>query len=461
MGYILSNKYNILYIHTHDSGNVFSPYGYKVPTPNLEDFAIDSLLFRNSFSVSPTCSPSRAALLTGMYPHNNGMIGLCNRGFELNDYKLHIVPKLNEYGYETVLCGIQHEAAHFHNHEEGARIIGYSEDITTHKKIKELEDPREWDKKNVGIFREWLSNRSSINPFFVSFGLYSTHREYPKLSNEINPNYLRPPAPLPDVPSVREDFARHNLSLKNADECFGEIIKTLKENNKYDNTIIIFTSDHGIAFPFGKSNLFDSGLSVALLMRVPESKVNGCVTDELISHLDVLPTLYELIGLERDKHLQGNSFKDYFYSKSSLQKPIREEIIGEMNFHTSYEPARSIRTKRYKYIKYFDETYLKPNLSNINQSETKNFFRDHGLDNKLKSTEYLFDLYYDVAEQNNLVGDPNYDKILNYFRKQLYEWQTSTNDPLIHGEIERQPGWKVNKKESVVPSSKNPDDYEK
>lgn len=114
---------NILYIHTHDIGRYVQPYGYAVPTPNLQAFAEEGVLFRNAFCANPTCSASRSTLLTGMYPHNNGMTGLAHRGWALNDYSQHIVHTLRDAGYTTVLTGVQHVASH----QEGEpwQTIGY------------------------------------------------------------------------------------------------------------------------------------------------------------------------------------------------------------------------------------------------------------------------------------------------------------------------------------------------
>lgn len=117
---------NVVYIHTHDSGRFFSPYGAEVFTPNLEQFAADACVFTNAYCTSPTCSPSRSALVSGRYPHNNGMLGLANRGFKLNDYREHLVHLFNSNGYQTLLCGVQQEAGRYVEHEQGAAIIGYS-----------------------------------------------------------------------------------------------------------------------------------------------------------------------------------------------------------------------------------------------------------------------------------------------------------------------------------------------
>ena len=101
---------NILYIHSHDTGRIISPYGHAIETPNLQRLAEEGILFRQNFCVNPTCSPSRASLLTGTYPHENGMTGLAHRGWSLNDYKHHLVHTLRAAGYYSALAGIQHVA---------------------------------------------------------------------------------------------------------------------------------------------------------------------------------------------------------------------------------------------------------------------------------------------------------------------------------------------------------------
>ena len=97
---------NILYIHSHDTGRYVQPYGYAVPTPNIQRLAEEGVLFRQAFCASPTCSPSRACLLTGQYAHNNGMLGLAHRGFSLNDYSHHLLHTLRRVGYVSALAGV-------------------------------------------------------------------------------------------------------------------------------------------------------------------------------------------------------------------------------------------------------------------------------------------------------------------------------------------------------------------
>src|SRR5450432_4840415 len=113
-----ANRPNILYIHSHDTGRYLEPYGHAVPAPNLQRLAEGGVLFRKAFNAAPTCSPSRASLLTGMCPHSNGMFGLAHRGFVLNDYKQHVLHTLRPAGYYSALFGIQHVA-------KDQNIIGY------------------------------------------------------------------------------------------------------------------------------------------------------------------------------------------------------------------------------------------------------------------------------------------------------------------------------------------------
>ena len=129
------------------------------------------------------------------------------------------------------------------------------------------------------------------------------------------------------------------------------------------------------------------------------------------------------------------------------------------SIHTSYEPARSIRTERYKYIKYYDE-YLNINFSNLDSSEVKDFYMQNGLTEFKKEKEALYDLYYDPDEQNNLIENEHYQDIVEDLRKRLACFQKRTNDPLLNGEIPILSNYKVNKKDCIDASSKNPDDYE-
>lgn len=446
---------NVVYLHTHDSGKVLSPYGYQVPTPNLEAFAKEAAVLRNCFCAGPTCSPSRAAMLTGTYPHQNGMLGLAQRGFQL-DYEKHLVQYLNRHDYHTVLCGIQHEAGWYLD-DGGGALIGYQEELTSDNSGYRQEDLVDWDVKNAGKVCDFLEHYKGDKPFFLSYGMYATHRRYPDtIAETINPDFVLPPPPVPDSPETREDFARYMTSLQKADECVGAILDTLKRLGRMDDTIVFFTTDHGLANPFCKCTLFDSGIGVAFMIRVPGAKANGTVIDGLASHVDMFPTLCELLHLEKPDYLEGVSFVPMLEQTSST---VRDEIFAEVNFHTSYEPIRCVRTERYKYIRYYDKDYLKINRSNMDESLTKAYLTDRGLERQTKYEEGLYDLLYDTGERNNLAGSPDYQEIKKQLAARLEAHLNQTDDPIRHGAISVKARWKVNKAECETASSKNPDDY--
>lgn len=447
---------HILYIHTHDSGRVLSPYGYKTPTPAIEQFAREAAVFRNAYCAGPTCSPSRAAMLSGMYPHQTGMLGLAQRGFDM-DYSRHLVQYMNRHGYHTVLCGIQHESGWYLDREQGASAIGYQEEITRDNSGYRQEDLVDWDAENAEAVCSWLKNRTEKQPFFLSYGMYATHRRFPDRADEtICEDYARPPYPVPDSRETRADFAGYLKSVKSADSCFGSVMDCLKETGLWEDTIILFTTDHGLANPFAKCTLFDSGIGVNLMLRAPGVRGNGTVIDSLASHVDVFPTVCDLLGLEKPDYLEGVSLLPLLNRE---KESVRDAVFAEINFHTSYEPARCVRTERYKYIRYYDPSYLKINQSNIDESGTKDYFACRELDQRVKYEEALYDLVYDPGERYNVAGQEEYREVRTELAARLAAHEDRTKDPIRTGEIEIQPGWKVNRKECRTASSKNPEDY--
>lgn len=451
---------NIIYIHSHDSGKYQSVYGYDVETPVLDAFAKDALVFDQAFSASPTCSPSRSALVTGRYPHSNGMIGLTNRGFKLSDYDHHIVRRLNKEGFETALCGIQHEHGRYVNHAAGAEAIGYKHNLTTSNEGLEEEELVNWDLANADAIVDWLSSRDTDQAFFLSFGLFSTHRVYPEhafgKTTASTPDNIDVPGFLIDVEDVREDLAGHQRSLSYYNEAIKRVLDGLKQSAYFDETIIFITSDHGLAFPGAKCTLKDAGIGVPLLMHVPGAPAMGQRTQALFSQVDILPTLFDLVGLEIPKECQGISQAELF---NNPQAELSEQIFAEINFHTSYEPVRCVRTKRYKYIRYFDQENQAYNLSNMDRSISKDFYIREGLFSGMKDEEQLYDLSNDVFEKVNLVADTEYAEVLREMRMRLQSWMEETADPLLEGPIVFRDEWKVNKVSAVDPKSKDPEDF--
>ena len=188
---------NILYIHSHDTGRYIQPYGHAIPTPNLQWLADQGIMFRNAFCAAPSCSGSRAALLTGEYCHTNGMMGLAHRGFTLNDYDHQLVRMLKAAGYHSELIGEQHISA-------DPNVLGY--DV-----VHEIPDTRVHSVGPSAID----SLRSGIRePFFMSVGFFETHRSFFAPSSVRDRVYSLPPPFLPDTPEIREDVAAYKASAR-------------------------------------------------------------------------------------------------------------------------------------------------------------------------------------------------------------------------------------------------------
>ena len=427
----MTTKPNILYIHTHDIGRYVQPHGYAVPTPNIQKLAEEGVLFRQAYCANPTCSASRASLLTGMYPHNNGMTGLAHRGWSLNDYGQHIVHTLRAAGYTTVLSGVQHVASHAQG--EAWRTIGYD---------RYLGDPRVAEKRAV----EYLES-APAQPFFLSVGFGDTHREYAPLNGIDDPRYTRPPDPLPDTPETREDMARFKASARTLDAKMGEVFAALDRAGLAENTLVICTTDHGIAFPRMKCNLTEDGIGVMLIVRGPGGFEGGKVIDSLVSQIDIFPTLCDLLGIEPPDWLQGVSLVPLIRGEA---ESVRDAIFAEVNYHAAYEPQRCIRTKRWSYIRRFDGR-TRPVLPNCDDGPSKTLWMDAGWRDIPPDEEMLFDLIFDPHEAHNLVGNPRVAAVLADMRARLDAWMRETDDPLLHGPVPAPEGAVVNDVDGVSP----------
>jgi N-sulfoglucosamine sulfohydrolase len=423
-------KPNILYIHSHDSGRHLSPYGHDVPTPNLKKLASEGVLFRRAFSAAPTCSPSRAALLTGQFAHQNGMLGLAHRGFALNDYRKHLLYTLRDAGYHSVLAGLQHIAAK-------PETIGYDQVMR----------PKTTSAIDVAPNAVEYLNTRPTGPFFLDVGFFETHREYPEPTAEDDARYILPPAPIPDMPQTRKDIAAFRASARILDRGVGAVLDALDRNGLAQNTLVISTTDHGLAFPLMKCNLTDFGWGVSLIMRGPGVFSGGKVCDAMVSHVDIYPTITEMLGLKRPAWLEGKSLLPVLRGEV---KEVNEEIFAEVNYHASYEPKRAVRTQRYKYIRRYGDRTI-PVLPNCDDSPSKSLWLEYGWKDKLQPREQLYDLIFDPAESHNLAGDPQAAVALREMQGRLDAWMKRTDDPLLKGPVKAPKGAKVNPVDQTSP----------
>ena len=217
------------------------------------------------------------------------------------------------------------------------------------------------------------------------------------------------------------------------DEAIGKIIEILEKTGLKENTLFIYTTDHGSPFPRAKCTLYDPGIKTLLIMNCSNQNLfnGGKVFDQMISNIDLMPTLLDFIGAEIPENIEGKSFLSVL---KEITVPFRSEIFTEKNFNEIYDPLRSVRTKDFKYIRNFEPSeylyqiplYIERGLSG------------QGLKDKIKmkrAEEELYDLKNDPNEVNNLVNNPTYENILFELRQKLVDWMKETSDPLLKGKI--------------------------
>jgi N-sulfoglucosamine sulfohydrolase len=419
----VTDRPNILYMHSHDTGRYVQPYGEPVPMPNVQALADQGVLFREAFCAAPTCSASRACLLTGQYGQSNGMLGLAHRGWSLRDYRHHIVHTLRKVGYTSTLIGEQHISK-----EPG--VIGYDEVLKVPTTRVETVAPLAME----------VLRRPRDRPLFLSVGFFETHREFLGPGSLRDVHYSKPPNNLPDTPEVRADVAAFKASARSLDHGVGMVLNQLDASGLMDDTLVIFTTDHGMPFPGAKATLYDRGLGVMLVLRGPEPFNGGRVIDALVSHIDIYPTVCEYLEVERPPFLQGVSLLGLLHGHTTS---AREEVFAGSTWHAAYEPQRAVRTARHKYIRRWGER-LTPVLPNTDDGPSKDLLLRNGWAERVIPKEQLYDLVFDPNEANNLLEDPTYAGVLADLRGRLEAWMVDTDDPLLAGHVDPPPGVDIN-----------------
>jgi len=385
---------NVMIIITHDTGRHLGCYGRSVDTPNLDRMAEEGVLFTNFFCSAPQCSPSRASILTGRYPHSHGLIGLTHRGFRLNRDEPLLPALLAKAGYSTSLFGLQHESP-------DPYMLGY-------QRVFEAESRSCLDVTPLVL--DFLAGQPD-EPFFVMVGFSETHRPFPEYRGPTDDVEGLPY--LPDVEDVRRDVAGLNILVRRVDEKVGEILDAVDDAGLGERTLIIFTTDHGIAFPGAKATLFDPGIEVSMIMRGPCGFEGGRKIDAMLTNMDIAPTILESCGLPVPKEMQGRSIMPLIREEI---EHLHERIFVEQTYHAAYDPIRGVRTARFKYIRSFEERpfWFPPN---VDDGPSKEVAREMGYFDKPRPPEMLFDLQADPAERRNLADDPAYADVLNEMRR--------------------------------------------
>lgn len=445
--------YNVLIVNSHDTGDFISPYGYQLPTPNLQAFCEEGTLFENSFCASPTCSPSRACLMTGTYNTTNGMIGLSHRGFPLDKINQHLANILKSNGYQTVLCGIQHEhgdlAVFDKNYHENTKDLGYLENISTPIEGLESDDNQLiWDNNNADAASKYIDEYDFEKPLFMQLGMFAAHRDYPS-ALEKEYKYMSKPHQFRNFKD--DDTQGLYKSLETLDTNFGKVYDAIKRNGQLDNTIIVYTTDHGLANPEYKCFLTDGGIKVAFIMKHPQ--VDTSIYKNNFNNVDFLPTILDFLNIEkRNLELQGVSHKDALETNTKVE----QDIYSMVNVHISLDPQRAIRTDRYKLIKYYDYSYFGNNYANIDRSKYKDEYLKL---NRPKEYVQLYDLHFDPDENNNLAGLQQYAHLVKELEAKLDAKFDEIGDyiPTVEGVLTA--GGKLCKQSAVIPFTGDADNF--
>jgi len=359
------------------------------------------------------------------------MLGLAHRGFSLNDYHQHILHTLRKEGYYSALVGEEHisKDPNASGYDQISKIEGYRANVVAPTAID-------------------LLNNGLPQPFFLSVGFFETHREFLKPSSIQDTKYSLPPAPLPDTPETRRDMGAFKASALDLDKGIGAILEALDANGLAENTLVICTTDHGIAFPRMKGNLTDHGIGVMLIIRGPGGFTGGKIYDALVSHIDLFPTICDLLNIDHPCWLQGRSIMPLIRDET---QEIHDAIFAEVTYHAAYEPQRAVRTQRWKYIRRFDH-HLGPVLPNCDDSPSKNILMHSGWQKRLRPLEQLYDLIFDPNEACNLAHDQSAGTILEEMRERLDHWMRLTDDPLLHGPVSAPPGAELNDQDQMSAS---------
>lgn len=423
---------NVLFLHCHDLGQHLHCYGVDgVNSPNLDRFAAEGVLFENNFCTAPQCSPSRAAMFTGRYPHTNGVMGLTHADFawDLNPGERHLGQILGDAGYASAGVGVIHET------RSGGKRCGFT-DYVNAAAAKEMAD--------AAIARLTAFAKNPAQPFYLQAGCNEPHRlptadanaDQGFTAGRIPPDRSRgvtvPPF-LRDTENTRTELAELQGSIRHMDEQMGRILTAVKDLGLEQNTLVIFATDHGIAMPRAKCSLYEPGLRAAFILRYPARNGwhGGIRHQQMISNVDFLPTFLDAAGIPLPGNIHGRSLAPLLDGRPYT---ARDRIFGEITYHDYYDPRRSVRTARHKLIVNFTSApaFMDPSQSWRPRADTV-VPANHAL--AYHPPYEFYDLASDPWEQKDVSKEEAYAPALEDLRKQLIEHLQSTADPILAGAV--------------------------
>ncbi len=413
---------NILWIIVEDASCHIGPYGETASkTPNLDALAAQGVTYTAAYVTAPVCSASRSAMITGV---NQSTLGVHNHRSQMdsgkgmgspayhNSYHLPIrmIPELfKQAGYHTAQnAGVKHEG------KRGKTDYNF------------IWDQFEYDSPH------WLDGPQD-KPFFAVFQLKGG-KSRKNDSGKVDPESVTLPPYYPDHPVFRKDWADYLGSWLQVDREVGIALQQLNDAGRLENTAIFFMTDHGVSHLRGKQFVYEEGIKVPLIVRLPNGRFAGTIREDLVNQIDVSTTSLGLAGIAIPNHIQGRDFlaKDYAPRKAVFSARDRCDETVEI--------LRSVRTGRFKYIRNFMShiPHVQPNQYKDGKEIMKTMKLLHAagelnqlqerIFNPVRPTEELYDLQRDPHETMNLAGDAKYRKTLRAMRTRLYDQMVSSRD---------------------------------
>ncbi|TXE15217.1 sulfatase [Seonamhaeicola algicola] len=426
-----TEKPNIVLIIADDvSWDDTQPYGHpSVKTPHLNKMANEGMLFKEAFLTTSSCSPSRTSIVSGLYPHNTDAEQL---SWPLPENKNTFVQALKNAGYWTGLAGKYHMG-------DPVR-----DDFDTLLEMQWIDAPIGLDRRLKGDGSgcdEWiklLKERPKDKPFFTWLASFDAHRPfYEGISdNPYSPDDAVIPPYMPETEATKKDFALYYDEISRMDDYIGKVMAELEKQGVAENTVVLFISDNGRAFPRDKTTLYDGGIKTPWIIKWPAKIKPGTVNTNLVSSVDIAPTFLEIAGLKALPEFEGVNLLPTLIDTS---KKVRDYVYAEDHFHDFEDYTRAVRTSKYKYIKnYYPDLPNTPSADIIRDLTWKSMKEERNKGTLTKAQmhcfeiprpeEELYDIEKDPYELHNLAQNNDYDFVLNEMRMKLKTMRETTND---------------------------------
>ena len=409
----------VVFIADDVSWNDLSCYGNTaVQTPNIDLLARNGMRFNNAILTTSSCSPSRISVMTGRYPHNTGAAELHTEP-EVNFESL--ASRLKNNGYYTGQAGKWHMG-------ELLRL-GFN---------RIFDNGKQNGDGGENMWIPSLRERDQDKPFFYWFASYDAHRPWGpnELAKTINPDQIEVPPTLVDNDSTRADLSKYFIEIKRFDFHVGEVVKELKRQGVYDNTVIVVMADNGRPFPRDKTRMYDSGMKTPFIVHWPAGIKKREISNSLISSVDIAPTILDICSVKAPESFQGKSFKQVLKNPNNQ---IRKYAFSEHNWHDYEAHERMARTKDFIYI-----LNSRPQFSNQGPADavTSPSFRAMATENEKhnltpaqydvflapRPKEELFYCKDDSLQLDNLMGIGEYTSVYEELKGVLSKWMEQTCD---------------------------------